>query len=101
MSGTAARSCSWAVLQAFARQPLSALAAAMGVDESVACRIRAGESRATVAQFGAALDACGLRIVPADRVCVSEERLTAVTSLLAAAMNDPAAVRRLVQEDEA
>lgn len=97
MSDAGARKSAQAVMHGLARQPLSVLAEAAGVDESVASRMRSGEARATLAQYCALLDAAGLRVVPSDRACIDRERLDAITKLLAAALQDPATVKKLVE----
>lgn len=94
-----ARNASQSLLQAVAAQPLSVLADALGVDESVACRIRSGEARVTLHQVGALLDALQKKIVSRDQVCVSRSKYEAMATLLAAAMSDADTTRRLIWEE--
>lgn len=88
-----------AVMAALSGTPLEKLAAAIGKDDSQVCKIRAGELGAKVNDVVKLLHAAGLKVVPADRVCVQREKYEAMVTIASAAMADPATARRLTYDE--
>jgi hypothetical protein len=50
--------------------PLSAIAEALGVDESGACRVRANERPCTLSSWLKLMDLCGYKLVSKEKFCV-------------------------------
>lgn len=88
------------LLPALAKLPLDTIAAAIGKDDSVACRVRSGDARLTLSEFCALIDAADMKVVGTSNVCVSRERYEMLAGIAAAAMADKEIVQRLVWEDE-
>lgn len=95
-----ARSSSQLLLQALAKCPLDRLALALAKDETTACRVRSGESRITLAEACALIDAADMKLVARDRVCVDRKKYEALATIAAAAMSDPESAKKLVWDDE-
>lgn len=87
------------VEQALASTSLDTLASAIGKDDTQVCKIRSGELGAKVKDVIRLLHAAGLKVVPADRVCVQREKYEAMVTIAAAAMADPATARRLTWDE--
>ena len=89
------------VRTALSRAPLTLIVEAIGRgDESVGSRVRSGESRLTFDESLDLLSALGFKAVHSDSVCVRRDKLDALATLAAAAMNDEFCQRRLIWEDE-
>ena len=88
-----------AVASALSSTSLDVLAKAVGKDDTVVCKIRSGESGAKVPDLVKLLHAAGLKVVPADRVCVQREKYEAIVTIASAAMADPATARRLTWDE--
>lgn len=84
-----------AVASALAATPLEKLAKAVGKDDTQVCKIRAGDVGAKVSEVVKLLHAAGLRVVPADSVCVKREKYEAMLTIAVAAMADPETARRI------
>jgi len=85
------------VLQAM-QEPGRQVAAAtvMGMSESTVSRLK----NEHLQHFALLLAHVGLKIVPADRVCVSRETYEAMTHIATRAMSNADVARQLVWEDE-
>src|SRR5574341_92714 len=90
-----ARKSSQALLRQLARMPLDKIAQALSKDDTTASRVRSGEARVTVGEFCDLLDAAGLKLVPASKVCVDRQKYEALATLAAAAMSNKETVQRL------
>lgn len=53
--------------------PLSAIAQALGCDESGACRVRANERPCTLSGWLKLIDLCGYKLVGKDKMCVHQD----------------------------
>lgn len=79
---------------------LETLAQAIGRDDTQVCRIRSGQLGATVQDVARLLYAAGLKVVPADRVCVDGPTYQALSTIAARAMANEEFARRLVWDDQ-
>jgi hypothetical protein len=66
------------------RVPLSAIADAIGKDESAACRIRSNERPCTLTEFCALLDLAGFKLVSKGKQCIDAEELQMLRRVYAA-----------------
>jgi hypothetical protein len=89
------------VAKALASTSLDVLAEAISKDDTQVSRIRSGQLGATIADVVRLMNAAGLKIVPADRVCVARDKYEAMVTIASAAMSDAATVRRLTWEGDA
>lgn len=79
--------------------PLDVLAKAIDKDDSQTSKIRSGQLGAQVKDVVRMLAAAGLKVVPADRVCVQREKYEAMVTIASAAMADPETARRLTWDE--
>lgn len=80
--------------------PLDALAHAVAKDDSQVSRIRSGELGAKAHEVIRLLYAAGLKVVPADRVCVQRETYAAISTIAAKAMANTQIANQLMWDDE-
>lgn len=73
-----------------------AIAAAMGTSESTVSRLLSEH----LEKFALVLSHAGLKVVPADRVCVDRGMYEAMTRIASRAMQDAETAQRLVWEEE-
>jgi hypothetical protein len=88
-----------AVAAAMSATPLDALGAAIGKDDSTACRIRSEEAKVTMSDALRLLYAAGFKAVPAGKVCVDRARYEAMVTIASAAMADEQTARRLTWDE--
>lgn len=88
------------LLRRLAKLELRTIAAAIGKDETTACRVRSEERPCTVSEFAALVSACGLKMVEKERVCVDRKALEALTYLAQRAMSNEQTAKSLVWEDD-
>lgn len=79
---------------------LPTLADAVAKDDSQVSRIRSGELGAKVTDVVRMLYAAGLKVVPADRVCVQRETYQAISTIAAKAMADQDVARKLMWDND-
>lgn len=92
-----ARKAAGTILQALQVQGMGvAIAAAMGVSESTVSRLK----NEHLDDFCRLLAHAGLKVVPADRVCIDPKKLEALATIAAAAMQTTESTKRLVWEDD-
>lgn len=87
------------VASALAATPLDVLAAAIGKDESTACRIRSEEAKVSISDAVRLIYAAGKKVVSAEKVCVDREMYEAMVSVTSRAMSDAQTVRRLTWDE--
>lgn len=79
---------------------LETLAHAIGRDDSQVSRIRSGQLGATVHDVAKMLYAAGLKVVPADRVCVDGATYQAMATIAARAMANEEIAQKLTWGDQ-
>ena len=94
------RKASQALLRRLAQKPLAEIAGAIGKDESTASRLRSGEARLTVQEFGDLVSALGLKLVDTDRVCVDRKTYEAMAHINARAMASAEIAKRLMWDED-
>jgi hypothetical protein len=67
--------------------PLSAIAEAIGKDESAACRIRSNERPCTLTEFCSLLDLAGFKLVSKGKQCIDGDELAMLRRVYAAHHN--------------
>ena len=88
-----------AVATALATTPLDALAAAISKDDTVACKVRAGQANTSLPDAVRLLYAAGLRVVPADKVCIDRATYEAMATIATRAMAHPDIARRITLDE--
>lgn len=87
------------VAQRLSATPLDQLATAISKSDSVASRIRSGEANCSLDDAVRLMVVAGLKVVPADKVCVDRETYEAFMTIATKAMAAPDVVRRLTWDD--
>jgi len=89
------------IAKALAGTPLDALAHAIGKAETTqVSRIRSGQLGASVQDVARLLYAAGLKVVPADRVCVDAATYQAMATIAARAMGNAEIAQKLTWDDQ-
>ena len=88
-----------AVEIALAATNLDVLAAAIGKDDSTACRVRSGETKVCISDAIRLMYAAGYKAVPQGKVCVDRGRYEAMVTMASAAMADEQTMRRLTWDE--
>jgi hypothetical protein len=88
------------LLRRLAKLDLRAIGAAIGKDETTACRVRSEERSCSVSEFAALVSACGLKIVDKDKVCVDRRAYDSLRYIAGKAMANEDTARTLVWEDD-
>lgn len=78
---------------------LDDLAHAISKSDSVASRIRSGESNVSIEDAVRLLYAAGLKVVPAEKVCVDRAAYEAMATIATRAMANPKIAQQLVWDD--
>ncbi len=89
-----------AVAAALAQMPLSAIAEALGRDETTACRVRSDETKVALTDAIRVLYAAGMKVVSQEKVCVDRATYEALSTIATKAMAQPDMARRLVWDEE-
>jgi hypothetical protein len=89
-----------AVAAALSSTPLEVLGAAIGRDDTVACRVRSEEAKVTVSDALRLIYAAGYKTVPAGKVCVDRETYQALSTIATKAMAIPAMAHQLVWDED-
>lgn len=89
----------WKLVEAaLAGASLEALATAAEMDVSQASKVRSGQLGAKAKEIVKMLHAAGLKVVPADSVCVDAATYQAVATIATRAMADSAIATKLLLE---
>lgn len=78
---------------------LDVLSKATELDDTQVSKIRSGQLGAKVREVVKMLNAAGLKVVSADKVCVDRSRYEAMVTMASAAMSDEQTVRRLTWDE--
>ncbi|XVJ69923.1 MAG: hypothetical protein HEQ39_09880 [Rhizobacter sp.] len=88
------------VAQALASTPLDTLAQSIGkTDTTQVSRMRSGELNVRFTDAVRMLHAAGLKVVPADRICVARDKFQAMVTIASAAMSCPDTVKKLTWDE--
>ena len=88
-----------AVAGALSSTPLDVLAAAIGKDDTVACRVRSEEIKVTMSDALRLIYAAGYKAVPLSKICVDRDTYQALATIAGKAMADPEMSQRLVWDE--
>lgn len=84
---------------ALASTSLDVLSKAIDKDDGQVSKIRSNQLGAQIRDVIKLLDAAGLKVVLADRVCVARDKYEAMVTIASAAMADAETVRRLTWDE--
>lgn len=83
-----------------ARLGLDVIARAIRKDDTSACKVRSGEQRCTIGEFCALIEACGLKMVDRDKVCVDRRAYESMTYIASKALSDQQTSKRLIWDED-
>jgi hypothetical protein len=89
-----------AVAAALSSTPLDVLGAAIGKDDTVACRVRSEEAKVTISDALRLIYAAGFKTVPAGKVCVDRATYQALSTIATKAMAIPSMAHQLVWDED-
>jgi enolase len=84
---------------ALSQTSLDVLSTAIDKDDTQVCKIRSGQIGAQIKDVVKLLHAAGLKVVPADRICVARDKFQAMVTIASAAMSCPDTVKKLTWDE--
>lgn len=84
-----------------AKMDLLEMARALGKEDTTsACKVRSGDRAVTVYEFAKLVTACGLKLVPKEKICVDPRAYESLAYLAQKAVRDEGICRTLTWDEE-